>query len=178
MTDVAPVKPPKPPAEIKVEDLATLVAAISRFLTRLAKLPAFEDSGLGLAEWSALSIIAQNDGMNSRQLANALGVSAQRINQIADSLKASAFITLSPDSEDARKKNIGITAAGSSSLKELNAKLLPILSSALGKRPGTLARTSRHMSRTLMRVVLHAKAKERKAAKREAKQAGETEPAK
>ena len=57
MTEVAPVKPEKPPAEIKVEDLATLVAAISRFLTRLSKLPAFEHAGLGLAEWSALSII-------------------------------------------------------------------------------------------------------------------------
>lgn len=149
---------------IKVEDLATLVAGISRFLTRLAKLPAFQDAGLGLAEWSALSIIAQHNGINSRQLANALGVSAQRINQIAESLKASGFITLTPDLEDARKKNIEITESGSTRLRELNTKLLPILSVALGKRERILRRTNQLINRTLMRVVLHAKPGKRGAA--------------
>ena len=86
-------------------------------------------------------------------------------------MAASGFITLSPDSEDARKKNIDITPAGSSSLNELNATLLPILTSALGKRAGILARTSRHMGRTLMRVVLNPKAKDRVMAKLEAKEA-------
>jgi DNA-binding MarR family transcriptional regulator len=142
---------------IKVEDLATLVAGISRFLTRLAKLPAFQDAGLGLAEWSALSIIAQNNGINSRQLANSLGVSAQRINQIAESLKVAGFITLTPDADDARKKNIEITGSGSERLQDLNAKLLPILTSALGKRERILRRTSHLINRTLMRVALHAK---------------------
>ena len=142
---------------IKVEDLATLVAGISRFLTRLAKLPAFADAGLGLAEWSALSIIAGNNGINSRQLANLLGVSAQRINQIAESLTSSGLITLTPDAEDARKKNIQITQSGSDRLQELNSRLLPILTKALGKRQKMLGRTSHLINRTLMRVVLHAK---------------------
>lgn len=142
---------------IRVEDLATLVAGISRFLTRLAKLQAFADAGLGLAEWSALSLIAANNGINSRQLANLLGVSAQRINQIAESLTLSEFITLTPDAEDARRKNIEITPTGSERLRELNARLLPILVEALGKREKILTRTSHLINRTLMRVVLQGK---------------------
>jgi DNA-binding MarR family transcriptional regulator len=158
-------------SRIKVEDLATLVAGFSRFLTRLSKLEPFQDAGLGLAEWSALSIIADKSGINSRQLANFLGVSAQRINQLAESLKGSGFITLSPAPDDARKKIIDITPSGAARLKELNDRLLPILSAALGKREKTLVRANRLINRVLMRVVLHSNPAKQKRSERQAARA-------
>src|SRR6187399_1214722 len=108
---------------IKVEDLATLVAGLSRFMTRLSNIPPFKQAGLGLAEWSALSIVAARDGINSRQLANLLGVSAQRVNQLADALKGQELVTQTTSAEDARRKILSITPEGSRRLAELNQQL-------------------------------------------------------
>jgi DNA-binding MarR family transcriptional regulator len=144
---------PDAQVEIRIEDLAMLVASLSRFLTRLSNMRAFRDSGLGLAEWSTLSIIAGRRNVNSRQLANITGVSVQRINQITASLKQSGLILLKQDTEDARKKILTITPAGSALLKELDAHLLPIMNAAFNRRPMALTRARRMISGILMRMV-------------------------
>lgn len=153
MTDTSTTAAP----ESKVQDLVTLVAALNRFLIRLSALPPFQEAGLGLAEWSALSIIADRQGVNNRQLANVLGVSPQRINQITESLKAASLIFISSSADDARKKIITITPAGQARLRELNAKLQPKLSVVLSKRPGLLVRTNGLINKTLMRIVISPK---------------------
>ncbi len=141
------------PHPIKVEDLATLVTGLSRFMTRLSNIPPFKEAGLGLAEWSALSVIAARDGINSRQLAHLLGVSAQRVNQLADSLKGSDLVTQTTSPDDARQKMLSITPGGSHRLSELNDRLHPLIASALIKRPRALHNASRLVNKTLMRIV-------------------------
>ena len=140
--------------ESKVQDLVSLVAALNRFLMRLAAMPAFQEAGLGLAEWSVLSVIAEKEGMNNRQLANLLGVSPQRINQITESLKIAMLIAITSSADDARKKIIAITPAGVARLRELNEKLQPRIIAVLGKRPGFLGRINALINKTLMRIVV------------------------
>jgi DNA-binding MarR family transcriptional regulator len=164
----------KDTVEVKIEDLATLVAGMSRLLSRLASMPAFQEAGLGLAEWSALSIIAGKSGINNGQLAHALGVSAQRVNQITDSLRGAENISISASADDGRKKAISITAAGTQRLTELNSKLQPMVASALSKRPRVLGRASAMISKTLMRIATPAKGEGKKGKRRKRGETGET----
>ena len=128
-------------------------------MTRLSNIPPFKQAGLGLAEWSALSIVAARDGINSRQLANLLGVSAQRVNQLADALKGQALVTQTTSAEDARRKMLSITPEGSRRLAELNAQLLPLIVDAIGRRPRALRSATGLVNRTLMRIVQPGKPK-------------------
>lgn len=161
--------------EIKIQDLATLVAGMSRLLTRLANTPAFQEAGMGLAEWSALSFISGRNGINYKQLANALGVSAQRVNQIADLLRDGGNIAVNTSADDARKKIIMITPSGSQRLSELNAKLLPIVTAGLNKRPKVIGRASSMIDRILKHIAGPEKAKEKKAAKKRRERASRRE---
>jgi DNA-binding MarR family transcriptional regulator len=138
--------------EIRVEDLAGFVTALSRFMTRLSNIPPFKQAGLGLAEWSALSMIARREGINSRQLANLLGVSAQRVNQLVDSLKRSELVGQTTSPDDARQRILTVTPEGGRRLAELNAQLHPLIAAALQSRPRSLRNASR-LLRTLMRIV-------------------------
>lgn len=161
--------------EIKIQDLATLVAGMSRLLTRLASMPAFQEAGMGLSEWSALSFISGRSGINYKQLANALGVSAQRVNQIADLLRDGGNIAVNTSADDARKKIITITPSGSQRLFELNAKLLPIVTAGLNKRPKVIGRASSMIDRILKHVAGPGKAKGTDARKRKRKRASRGE---
>lgn len=156
--------------DVNIQDFVAIVSGMSRFLTRLASLPPFQEAGVGLAEWSALSVIADKKDINNRQLANVLGISAQRVNQITDSLKASANITVHASPEDARKKIISITPSGMARLRELNAQLQPIIATALGKRPKILSGSNRTINRVLMRITVPPKSIERKPVKTAAPQ--------
>ena len=162
-------------SEIKIQDLATLVAGMSRLLTRLAGMPAFQEAGMGLAEWSALSFISGKNGINYKQLANALGVSAQRVNQIADLLRDGGNIAVNTSADDARKKIIMITPSGSQRLSELNGKLLPIITAGLNKRPKVIGRASSMIDRILKHVAGPGKAKGKEAAKKRRKRASRRE---
>ncbi len=148
-----------------VQEMAKLVTGMSRFLTRFSKMTPFQEAGMGLAEWSALSIIAERNGVNNRQLAVVLGVSAQRVNQISDSLKNASHIAVNPSADDARKKIMSVTPSGTARLKELNAKLHPIISTALSKQQKSISRANRAINAHLMRIVTPAKLLERKSEK-------------
>jgi DNA-binding MarR family transcriptional regulator len=150
-------KIPAVPAEAQTEDLAALVAGLSRFMSGLSKLPQFEQAKLGFAEWSVLSILSKGKPFSSAQLMRTLGVSKQRVSQIIDSLKTENLIELSPVAGDARKKLISITSAGTDRMNKLNTSLQPLVSSALTKRPNSLARASRIVNRSLMRIVAPAR---------------------
>jgi DNA-binding MarR family transcriptional regulator len=127
---------------------------MSRFLTRFSGLPAFEEAGIGLAEWTALSTISGRDGLANQQLANLLGVSAQRANQICEALRRATLVNISVSPDDARKKVITITPAGSAQLKELNSKLQALIQGTLNARPRLLARADAILNRDIMGIVL------------------------
>lgn len=157
--------------EIDVQDLAILVAGMSRFLTRFSALAPFQEAGIGLGEWSALSMIAGKDDITNKQLAHLLGVSTQRVNQITDTLKGADYISSNVAADDGRKKVISITPSGAAQLSQLNAKLQPIVATAFSNRPKQLRRVSLAVSKNLMRIVAMTgpKAVERAATKRAAR---------
>src|SRR5262245_28703336 len=105
-------------AKDKAGELAALVATLNRFLLRFGALDLFQGAGLGLTEWSALSLIAARPGINNRQVATLLGVSPQRVNQITDALKAAGLIAVSASPEDGRVRAISITHQGAARLEE------------------------------------------------------------
>ena len=140
------------PVEVKIEDFASLVSGMSRLLTGVARLPAFTDAELGLAEWSALMVLASKDGINNKQLAKSLGITGQRVNQITKSLTTAGLIAVSQSTDDSRKNVIAITDAGKAQLTAVNSKLLPAISASLEKRERSLQGANRNI-KALMGLV-------------------------
>src|SRR5690242_3548431 len=108
------------PVEIDIEQFTALVGSMSRFLTRLTSLDAFRTAKLGVAEWSALGVIAKSDGTYNKQLAKVLGITGQRANQLTDALKKSGMVTVTPAPDDGRKAIIKVSDVGMKRLAALN----------------------------------------------------------
>lgn len=136
-----------------VRNMAVLVAGMSRFLIRFSSMAPFREADMGLAEWTALSIIAAKNGIENRHLANSLGVSAQRVNQITDALSKAGHILSSTSPEDKRRKILTITSSGTVQLNKLNAMLEPLVSSVL-REPVTLRRACGIINKKLMPIVM------------------------
>jgi DNA-binding MarR family transcriptional regulator len=145
--DAAPKSPPN------VETFAKLVAGMSRFLSGLSRAEPFADATIGLAEWSALAVLAKNGGISNGLLAKLLGVTNQRATQITESLKNAGLITISQASNDSRKNVITIGDAGKEKLDAVNLKLEPILETAIGKNVRSLSAADRIINRRLMSIV-------------------------
>lgn len=140
------------PTELNIGDFSALIAGMSRLLIGIASIPPFKEANLGLAEWVALSVLAEKDGVSNKQLARTLGVTGQRANQVGASLKEAGLISIVQSGEDSRKNEIKITETGKSRVDDVNAQLKPFLSTALKGRERTLASVSRQL-KVLMRIV-------------------------
>lgn len=149
------------PVVLTVDVFAQLIGSASRLLTGVAALAPFKEGKLGLAEWIALSLISQNENMTNRQIATSLGVTAQRVNQLTESLSAAQLISITQASDDSRKKVIRITPLGRNELSALNAKLTPILVEPMKSNPRAVVRTARGIAR-LTQVVAPRKGKAEK----------------
>ncbi|MCW5737421.1 MAG: winged helix-turn-helix transcriptional regulator [Enhydrobacter sp.] len=135
----------KEQAEVAVEDLSVLVAIMSRLLTGLGRLQPFKDANMGLAEWVALTTLAEQVGINNKMLARNLGVTGQRAHQLCSSLSSAGLIKVSQSAEDNRSNEITITELGKSRMNALNAQLKPLFSSALEGNERSVASASRHI---------------------------------
>jgi DNA-binding MarR family transcriptional regulator len=142
----------KPPAEINVDDFAGLIANMSRLLTGLARIKPFSDANLGLAEWVALSMLAQKDGVSNKHLGRSLGVTGQRVNQICASLTKSELITVGQSADDSRANEIKITSLGRAQIDRVNSQLQPMLATVLKGRERALVSIAKQM-RHVMRLV-------------------------
>lgn len=143
---------PKLPVEINVADFSSLIAGMSRLLIGTANIAPFKEANLGLAEWVALSVLAEKDGISNKQLARALGVTGQRANQVGASLKDAGLIAIGQSGEDNRKNEIKITEEGRRRFNAINEQLKPLLASSLKGREKSLSSASRQI-RILMRIV-------------------------
>lgn len=132
-------------AEISVEEFSALVASMSRLLTGLGRIQPFSEAELGLAEWVALTTLAQRDGVSNKMLGRKLGVTGQRVNQISASLTRGGYIEIRQSAEDNRANEITITDAGKAKVHAVNSQLKPMLAEALQGRERTLASASKHM---------------------------------
>jgi DNA-binding MarR family transcriptional regulator len=135
-----------------IEDLADIVASMSRFLTRFAGTPPFTEAHLGLAEWLGLMTLKGKPGLSNKQFAKLLGTTVQRAAQISDALKRAELISVDQSVEDARVHSMNVTEAGSQRLSELNGKLTPLVASRLGDKVGALKGTRRNLIRLLRMV--------------------------
>lgn len=159
----------KQSTEINVGDFSSLILGMSRLLMGIASIAPLKEANLGLAEWVALSVLAEKDGVSNKQLARALGVTGQRANQVGASLAGQGWISISQSGEDNRRNVITITATGKGLLEAVNAQLKPYLAEALKAKERSLPSANRQI-KVLMRIVQTAnpdkeKKKERKAAK-------------
>lgn len=143
------VKKPTPP--VSAEGFAELVTGMSRFLSKLATYAPFEESNVGLAEWSLMNRLAESTGSN-RGLTKELGVSKQRVTQLTDSLKAAGLITMAQVEGDARQNSITLTDAGKEQLQAINGKLTPLLIEAFGEKAKVMHSATKSM-KVLTRVV-------------------------
>jgi DNA-binding MarR family transcriptional regulator len=141
----------KPEREV-LRAVADLVIGMSRLLTGLAKLPPFRAANFTVADWVALSILAKGSPKNNRQLANNLGVTRQRANQIKTSLEQARLISAVQSTEDARQNVLTVTARGHAHLKEINAELQAALKSSLKGRERAIARANNGI-RVLVRSI-------------------------
>jgi DNA-binding MarR family transcriptional regulator len=82
------------PKETRVEDIASLVAGMNRFLSNFGQHPAFREAKISLAEWLVLSMLAQKSAENSKGLIRILGLSPQRLKQILDLLKNAGLVEI------------------------------------------------------------------------------------
>lgn len=137
--------------QAKVEDSASLLefaqllALMSRLITRVSALPQLREVDLGLAEWIALSLLQEKDGISNKELAKRVGVSGQRANQVISSLESANLLTVSQSTEDSRKNVIRLTELGRSRLALVNSKLLPLIAEINLKRPRLLVGAIRSM---------------------------------
>jgi DNA-binding MarR family transcriptional regulator len=144
------------PAELAVEEFGDLVAKMARFLATLSTIPQFRDADLGLAEWVALSVLQQGDGINNKQLASRLGVTRQRAHQVIAELAKMGWISVQVSQVDSRENVLSLTVKGREHLKAVNVQLGALLSATLGPKVRGLGRLQQQVAQ-LMRVVHAAK---------------------
>ncbi len=142
----------KEPLQIGVKDLALLITSASQLLTKLAAADPFEKANIGLAEWLSLTLLTDRDGVSNKQLARALGVTGQRVNQVCASLANAGLITVQQSSNEKRRNVIKVTATGTQQVAALNAELQVILETALKGREKTLTGAVAYLRR-LLRLV-------------------------
>lgn len=116
-------------------ELAQLLALMSRLIRRMSALPQLQEANLGFAEWMALSLLHERDGISNKDLAKRMGVSGQRANQIRTSLEAINLIAVSQSTEDSRKNVIRLTELGRERLSLVNSRLRPLIEEANTSRP-------------------------------------------
>lgn len=157
MTDTTLRTARRPTPEITVKDFADLVGRLSRFMTGLSRLEPFVSANIGFAMWAALNAIAEQQKINSRQLAKHLGITPQRVNQIATELKDEKLVTVEKSAADSRALELTITPDGNRRLSQLNEQLLPFVKERLRGIEGSFVRVNTGM-RGLSRIIAPKKA--------------------
>lgn len=138
-----------PSSDAMLTDFANLIAAMNRFITSVSGLPLFATAGVGLSEWALLSVLSQNEGISSGQLAKMLGVSRQRVNQITSVLESTKLISVSVAQQDARRNELRLTAEGKNQLGLVNCQLQPMVAAAFEGREEGLSRLVKQYRRLL-----------------------------
>lgn len=122
-------------AQMELDSMAALEALVlraNRFVSRVAESDSFRERKVGVAEWLALRALQRSGKETFTSLARTLGVTRQRVKQIADSLKASGLVRVSSSDDDRRKAEVAITPAGEALLQQLESGLRGKLNSYRG----------------------------------------------
>lgn len=124
------------PRQMQIVDFAGLVADMNLFLTRLAALPPFTDSQIGVADWLVLNAMTRRQP-TIPQLAKTLGIAAPRVKSIVDRLKTRNLV-VGQASESASEVFV-LAPDGQAGLDSMNAELQILFDAAADKFPQGVA---------------------------------------
>jgi DNA-binding MarR family transcriptional regulator len=136
------------PKEIRVEDIASVIAVMNRFLSNFSQNPALKNGKLALADWLVLTMLSEKTAENSRTLAKVLGLNSQRLKQILDSLKVSGLVNITGHGP---KDAIELTEPGKATLQAIKSVIQPQISEAFKGRERSLVAVERGL-KFLLRV--------------------------
>lgn len=140
-------------AEFNVEMIADMVGQMNKLLTSLAASSSFKDTGLGLAEWIALKVIAATEGATNKLLSKRLGITPQRVAQISESLRDSAIIEAVRVEGDSRKRILKVTEKGAARLMSIDEALKASLVDPHREVSNLMVRTSKGLKKFNRMVV-------------------------
>ena len=139
-------KQPDPPLEI--EDLVELVCGMSRFLRVLTHADAFRSSGISLAEWAALNLLATHGPGSVHQLGRTVGLGGQMAEQLAQTLAGGGFVSTTGEGRD---REVALTELGRTELERINAVLEAQLAHRMANKGLVVAAANRLVSQHLIR---------------------------
>jgi len=146
MGDKVHGKQSDPPLEI--EDLVELVCGMSRFLRVLTHADAFRSSGISLAEWAALNLLATQGPGSVAKLGTTVGLGGPMAEQLVHALTSGGFVSTTGDG---RAREVALTELGRSELERINAVLEAQLAQRMANKGLIVAAANRLVSRHLIR---------------------------
>ena len=151
--DPAGAPPPQAPDSISADELAKVISAMNRFLSKFAALKAFADARLTVADWTLLMHLSEVKETRYGILAMFTGISAQRVLRMAEALVGAGLIASTPSTDSARPYPVlSLTDAGKARLNALNDALKPLLLKAFESTPKYLPNLKGGLQ-PLMRIV-------------------------
>jgi DNA-binding MarR family transcriptional regulator len=149
MTKCEPVQREEAKAsdEVKIEDLAQLIAGMSRLLMVLQRARAFRNSGLGIAEWAALNVLAGQGPLTVARVGRAIGLPVRMAEPMVATLIRSNFIQPSAALEQG---TVELTALGRSEVARVNQLLHAQFAENLRDKEKLLSAASRTINRHLV----------------------------
>ena len=137
------------PKEIHAGDIASVIAAMNRFLSSFGQHPILKNAQLTLADWLVLTLLSQKGADNSKALSKAIGVSQPRMNQVLEALMTAGLVTFKGTGP---KDTIEVTEQGRTRLDEIGATLQPKFAEVFKGRERSVVATERAL-KLMLRVV-------------------------
>ncbi len=139
------------PKEIRVEDIASVIAVMNRFLSNFSQNPALKNGKVTLADWLVLTMISQKSAGNSKALSKATGVNQQRLKQVLDGLKTAGLVMFG---DSGPKETIEVTNQGRARLDEIGEALQPGFADAFKGRERSVTAVERGLKLMLRGAVV------------------------
>jgi DNA-binding MarR family transcriptional regulator len=95
----------------------------------------FADMGAHPGQAAALSMLAADDGISQRDLAERLHVSAPNVTALLQKLEKAGVVTRETDSEDQRVTRIFLTKQGRAACAQIQTTFITLMRAGLGSMP-------------------------------------------
>jgi DNA-binding MarR family transcriptional regulator len=128
-----------------VEAFSALVLRMGRLMNRIGMLKPLSDAHLGLAEWSVMLLVSENEGITNRLIAKRLEIRRKNVNKICDTLGKAELVNSAKSSEDESDNSISLTLAGKALLSQIAGQLMPLIESRLDEKGGVFDRVERNL---------------------------------
>src|SRR5215475_2221037 len=100
--------------------LGSTIVLLSRNLQHAFDLELCDKFGITMAQWRATNILAAQNGITQREIADKLGLDTSTIIPLIDRLESKEFVKRMPDHSDRRINRIYLTSKAASLLGEMH----------------------------------------------------------